>query len=125
MFGIRARRVSDGKTTLLAVAEFTHEVTEADCRSGITAVDINAYKELVIRVQDSEGHPLAGRMLSLLCFSREGSLDLTVDTDGEVRLLLASGMYGTGMGRGKRVTFEVTGSDEEQVVTLVASDEPP
>jgi hypothetical protein len=68
-----------------AAMEFKHEITPAELRSGLAVIDINGYKELVIRVRDTLQRPLAISIISLLRYEVEGSLDLHTNEDGNLR----------------------------------------
>jgi hypothetical protein len=46
-----------------AALEFKHEITPAELRSGLAVIDLNAYKELVIRVRDAGQRPLANSII--------------------------------------------------------------
>jgi hypothetical protein len=94
--------------------EFNHEITPAELRSGLAVIDINAYKELVIRVRDTAQRPLANSIVSLIRWELEGSLELHVNEDGEITMLLPPGRYGTRAPGGPPVQFEVTDHDPDQ-----------
>jgi hypothetical protein len=112
LFGIRIRRLS-GAITTHGLAEFAHEVTEEDLYSGAATIDMEAYREVVIKVRDREGRPAGGGQIGVVRFSKEGGLDLAVDEHGEARLLLAPGIYGT-----TGVRFEITSSDAEDIIEV-------
>jgi hypothetical protein len=94
--------------------EFKHEITPAELRSGVAVIDINSYKELVIRVRDPAQRPLANSIISLIRWELEGSLDLYVNEDGEFTMLLPPERYGTRAPGGPPVQFEVTDQDPDQ-----------
>ncbi len=106
-------RRQDGRV-FSAVMEFKHEITLAELRSGLAVIDINAYKELVIRVRDTVQRPLANSIISLLRFGMGGSLELHANEDGEIVMLLPPGKYGTRVPGGPPVQFEVTDQDPDQ-----------
>jgi hypothetical protein len=113
LFGIRTCR-SSGAITTHGLAEFVHEVTEEDLYSGATTINMDGYREVVIKVRDREGRPAGGgQIIGLARLSKEGGLDLAVDEHGEARLLLAPGIYATTGGQ-----FEITSSDAEDIVEV-------
>jgi len=58
-------RRHDGRV-FLAPIEFKHEITPAELTSGLAVIDMNAYKELVIRLHDAAQRPLANAIISLI-----------------------------------------------------------
>jgi len=82
--------------------------------SGLAVIDINAYKELIIRVRDAAQRPLANSIISLIRWQVEGSLDLHLNEGGEFTMLLLPGRYGTRAPGGPPVQFEVTDEDPDQ-----------
>src|SRR5262245_3180226 len=93
--------------------EFKHEITPAGL-SGLAVIDMNAYKELVIRLHDAAQRPLANAIISLIRYALEGSLDLHANEDGEFTMLLPPGKYGTRAPGGAPVQFEITEQDPDQ-----------
>ena len=106
-------RRHDGRV-FVAPMEFKHEITPAELRSGLAVIDMNAYKELVIRLHDAAQRPLANPIISLIRYAIEGSLDLHANEDGEFTILLPPGKYGTRAPGGAPVQFEVTEQDPDQ-----------
>jgi len=97
-----------------AAMEIKHEITPAELRSGLAVIDMNAYKELVIRVRDTEQRPLANSIIPLIRMGVGGSLELYANEDGEFTMLLPPGKYGTRAPGGPRVVFEITDQDPDQ-----------
>jgi len=81
-------------------------------------VNLDRHRELMVRVQDDEGHPVGCQIIGMVRFNREGGLDFTSDENGEVKLLLEPGMYGGGAPDGPNVQFEVTAGEGQQVVNF-------
>ena len=106
-------RRHDGRV-FSAAMEFKHEITPAELTSGLAVIDINAYKELIIRVRDAAQRPLANSIISLIRWQVEGSLDLHLNEGGEFTMLLLPGRYGTRAPGGPPVQFEVTDEDPDQ-----------
>src|SRR5688572_24323989 len=112
LIGIRLRRLADGKISSPVWSEFSHQVSETDWRSGVAIVNLNNYKEVLIKVQDSQGYPVSGGRIGFgpLKGGKEGGMDFTTDANGEITLLLSPGMYGASA-RGGNNRFEVTTED--------------
>jgi len=106
-------RRHDGRV-FSAPMEFKHEITPAELTSGLAVIDINAYKELIIRVRDAAQRPLANSIISLIRWQLEGSLDLHLNEGGEFTMLLLPGRYGTRAPGGPPVQFEVTDHDPDR-----------
>ena len=117
-------RRHDGRV-FSAPMEFKHEITPAELRSGLAVIDMNAHKELVIRVRDTLQRPLANSIISLLRYEVEGSLDLYTNEDGEFTMLLPPGHYGTRAPGGPPIQFDVTEQDPDQrTIEVQAGDRP-
>ena len=86
---------------------------------------MNAYKVVVLRVQDTEKRPIPGRALSMVRFTRAGvCLDFQADEKGEVELLLPPGTYGIGTFGVPHVQFEVTRDPGRQIVEITVPGSP-
>jgi hypothetical protein len=124
MLGAAKVRRHEGRV-FTAALEVKHEITPAELRSGLAVIDLNAYKELVIRVRDAGQRPLANSIISLIRYEAEGSLDLHANEDGEFTMLLPPGRYGTRAPGGPPLQFEVTEQDPDQRrVEVEAGDHP-
>ena len=121
------RRVSGGLSIGVLFTKFDHDVTQEEWGAGAALIDFDSYREVRIRVHDNDGRPVGSRTLALTdAGDGEAGMDMQTDKDGEVKLLLAPGRYAVGGGKGfPRTDFEVTTSDEEQVIQLATPKAPP
>jgi hypothetical protein len=114
LFGLQVQR-SSGEAVSYPIAEFTHEVTEENWQSGITSVDMNTYREVLIKARNPDGQSAVRRPISLPT-KVNFCMDLTTDERGEAKLLLAAGHYYIfGL---PPVNFEVTIADSEKIVEV-------
>ena len=53
LFGITGRRFSNGETELFGISEFRHPLSEDDWQTGVTTVNLDSYRDVVIKVQNA------------------------------------------------------------------------
>jgi hypothetical protein len=117
LFDVRARRLADATTFQFPLTEISREITDVELRSGTVMIDMEAYREIVIRLRDRDGRSIRGGLVGLARSGKEGlSIDAPVDQNGEVRLLLPRGDYAVGRAGSGTFPFEITNSTDQQVL---------
>jgi len=90
---LRIVRREDHRRYRIAYLKVTGDLRPEDLRAGRVSVLLNRLVIVIVRVEDSTGHPVSNVRVSLSLPDLEGSLEAETDDCGEVVLLGGAGRY--------------------------------